>query len=25
MYQAKQEKLGFSFYSESMQQEKTVG
>ncbi|MDD5322304.1 MAG: diguanylate cyclase [Methylococcales bacterium] len=24
MYQAKQEKLGFSFYSESMQQEKTV-
>jgi len=25
MYQAKQEKLGFSFYSESIQQEKTVG
>ena len=25
MYHAKQEKLGFSFYSESMQQEKTIG
>ncbi|MFZ2169029.1 MAG: diguanylate cyclase [Methylococcaceae bacterium] len=25
MYYAKQEKLGFSFYSESMQQEKTLG